>query len=258
MFFVLSKILAFLTQPFFYVVVLFVLSFVLKKDYLKRRFRKWSLIILLLFSNSFIADEVVRLWEVNTKHVDELEVYDYGILLGGMMNGYDKEMERINFHGGVDRLMQTLMLYKAGKIKKIVITSGAGTIVNRDVLEAQVIGDYLIDIGFRKNDLILESQSDNTHENAVKTKALLQELNNGDIKNKNILLITSGLHMKRASACFYKEGLICDTFTTNRKSGLRKFTLDHLLLPNIGAMGSWNALAHEIIGYAIYFLMGYI
>ena len=258
MFFILSKILAFLTQPFFYVVALFVLSFVLRNDDLKRRFRKWSLIILLLFSNSFIADEVVRIWEVETKHVDELEEYDYGILLGGMMNGYDKEMERINFHGGVDRLMQILMLYKAGKIKKIVITSGAGTIAHRDILEAQVIGDYLIDIGFKKKDLILESQSDNTHENAVQTKALLEGLNKGDISEKKLLLVTSGLHMKRASACFEEVGLICDTFSTNRRSGPRKFSLDHLILPNIGAMGSWNALAHEIIGYTVYWFMGYI
>lgn len=258
MFFILSKILAFLTQPFFYVVVLLILSFLIKKEDWSKKLRVWSLVMLLFFSNSFIVDEVGRLWEVQTKHVDDLPVYDYGIVLGGMMNPYDEEFNRINFHGGVDRLLQTLMLYKRGKIKKILITSGSARLLERDRLEAQVLGDYLVSIGIDEEDLILETQSDNTHENAELTVKLLNEMYGELYSKKKCLLITSASHMRRASACFQKEGLSFDTFSANRQFGPRKFELDHLILPNIGSFGRWNNLAHEIIGYITYWMMGYI
>jgi uncharacterized SAM-binding protein YcdF (DUF218 family) len=258
MFFILSKILAFLTQPFFYVCVFLILGFVLKNEQWKKRFKVLTIVFLLFFSNSFIVDEVARAWEIQTVHHNELEQYDYAILLGGMMNGYDDEFQRANFHGGVDRLLQTLELYNKGIVKKILITSGSGNIYQRGHLEATIIGDYLQAIGFNSKDLLIENQSDNTYENAVNSTEMWKDLYGEDYQNKKFLLVTSASHMRRAQACFTAKGLSFDVFSTNRFSGPRKFEFAHLFIPNLGAMGRWNAIAHEVIGYSVYAVLGYL
>ena len=71
-----------------------------------------------LFSNSFLLEEVDRVWEIPAKHYEELKVYDAGIVLGGILS-YDQQFDRIQFYRSSDRLFQAVELYKKGFIKKI-------------------------------------------------------------------------------------------------------------------------------------------
>ena len=102
--------------------------------------------------------------------------------------------------------------------------------------------------------MIFESESKNTYENAVYTKKILDSLN---LKG-NFLLVTSGYHMPRAMAVFKKAGFTnLSPYITNRSSGLRRFTFDHLFIPNPGALIGLDMLIHEWIGYLTYKLKGY-
>ena len=84
MFFLLSKILSFLIDPFFWIIAFLIVSFLHKRKYLRRRFLTFGLLFLLLFSNSLIYDFVDDLWSV--KYTTQKEEYDYGIVMGGMIN----------------------------------------------------------------------------------------------------------------------------------------------------------------------------
>jgi uncharacterized SAM-binding protein YcdF (DUF218 family) len=113
---------------------------------------------------------------------------------------------------------------------------------------------YLRSIHFPDSGLIVESKSKNTYENAVFTKKILDSLN----MDGEFLLVTSAYHMPRAVAIFKKAGYKHITpYITNRSSGVRRFTLDHLLIPNPGALFAIEFLIHEWVGFVTYKIKGY-
>jgi hypothetical protein len=65
--------------------------------------------------------------------------------------------------------------------------------------------------------------------------------------------------MKRASACFRKEGLKFGIFTTDHYSRKTKveFTPD-ILLPSVNSFVVWEAYLKEVVGYVVYSLQGYL
>lgn len=193
----------------------------------------------------------MRAWETSGVRKEAIiEPYDYGIVLGGMIT-HDSETDKIQFVRSVNRVMQALELYKEKKIKKIVISSGAGSLKNRYTSEAAILKNYFIKIGIPAQDIIAENASRNTYENAVFTNKLL-----GYKKSKN-LLITSSYHMRRSLACFKKTGLAVDPFVVDRFAVKRKFYPDILFLPSAKALEGWNMLLHEMVGFLVYRVMGY-
>lgn len=253
MFFILSKILDFLITPLVWALGLLLYSLFSKIPKRKKIALITSLSILLFFSNSFILDEFMRLWEVKTISKESItKPYDYGIVMGGMIT-FDSKFDRVNFVRSVDRVMQAVELYKLGKIKKILITSGTGSLKEPDMKEAVIIKNYLVKIGFPAHDIISESASRNTYENAIYTIKLI-----GKDPKKKYLIITSATHMHRSLGCFAKAGLLADPYVANRYAGPRKFYFDHLFLPKTQTLDEWNVLIHEWIGYIMYKLNGYL
>ncbi|HBX53601.1 MAG: hypothetical protein A2275_11800 [Bacteroidetes bacterium RIFOXYA12_FULL_35_11] len=249
--FFLSRLLDFLTTPIIWVFVLFLYGLITHIPSRKKIFLITTFVLLYLFSNTFLLNECMRAWETSGVRKGAIkEPYDYGIVLGGMIT-YDSETDKIQFVRSVNRVMQALELYKEGKIKKIVISSGAGSLKNRNTSEAAIIKKYIEKLGIPTQDIIAENASRNTYENAVFTNKLL-----GNKKSRN-LLITSSYHMRRSLACFKKTGLVVDSFVVDRYAVSRKFYPDVLFLPSAKALEGWNVLLHEIMGFVVYRVMGY-
>lgn len=252
MFFIISKILAFLITPIIWVIVLLVLAVFLKNKVKARKCGIAALLVLYLFSNSFLLDECIRLWESQERITEVNAKFDAGIVLGGMLS-YDKQNDEIQFQRAVDRLLQTVILYKKGSIHKIMFTGGSGSLII-DNPEAIYAKRFLIEIGIPEKDILIEYKSTNTRENAVFTKSILDK----EMPNGKFILITSAMHMTRAKACFEKVGLHVIPYNTDRYSGPRKFVFDHLFVPEAGTLFLWNSFLHEIFGYISYQIMGYV
>jgi uncharacterized SAM-binding protein YcdF (DUF218 family) len=254
MFFILSKILAFIITPLAWVAGLLLYSFFTKNEKRKRKCFIAAIIVLLFFTNSFIVDEAMRAWEVPAKEYSELKgPYDAAIVLGGML-AYDEGLQRLQFYRSSDRLLQAIELYKRGDVKKIVFVGGSGSITMPWLKESLLAMRYLRTIGIPEKDILIEPLSRNTHENAVNTKELLDK----HIPKGKFLLVTSGSHMRRSLACFRKEGIEADPYSTDRYSGPRKFEFDHLFIPNSDALKAWDILLHDMIGYVVYKVKGYV
>ncbi len=254
MFFILSKILAFVINPLFWVFVLLLYSFKTKIEGRAKKIRIGTLIVLYIFSNSFLADECYRAYEFTTPDYDlQTTKYDGAIILGGI-GSIDIRVQKINFGYSGDRLFQMLPYLTNGRIKKLIFSGGSGSIEFPEHREALYVKKYLKSINVPDSCLIIESKSKNTYENAIFTKKILDSLK----IDGNFLLVTSAYHMPRSLAVFKKAGYKNLTpYCVNRKSGLRRFTLDHLLLPNPDALFSWQFLIHEWVGYLTYKLKGY-
>lgn len=252
MFFLLSKLLTFIIAPVVWIIALFLVSIYSKNERRRKKCFLWAFGLLVFFTNSFIFDEFARAWEMPATHYEDLQMYDVGIVLGGM-SVYDEEYDRVQFYRGADRLLQAVELYKLGMIKKIVFTGGSGRILHPEMKEGNYIKRYLIFMGIPEKDFIIESKSQNTHENALYTKNLLEEKK---IKGR-FLLITSAFHMRRSMNCFAAVGMEVEPYSTDRFAGPRKFEFDHVFIPNISAMDDWTVLIHEFVGYITYKVIGY-
>ncbi len=252
MFFVLSKLFVFIITPLVWIIVLLLFSLLSKYPVRKRRFLRLALLLTLFFTNSFLFDECARLWEIPATRIETLKSYDAGIVLGGM-SVYDADLDRAQFYRGVDRLIQAIELYKRGKIKKIIFTGGSGRIMHPEMKEGNYINRYLMYMGIPPKDFIIENESQNTHENALFTKKLLDKEN---IKG-DFLLITSAFHMRRSIGCFQKAGIIVTPYSTDRFSGPRKFEFDYLFIPTISVLYNWDTLIHEITGFLTYKIFRY-
>lgn len=248
MFFILGKIVIIFLSPQVWIFTFLLLAW-LKKS---RRFLLAALISTFFFGNSFITDEVCRAWEIEINEEQLSKHYDYGIVLGGMSD-YQARNKRSQFSGASDRLWQSLLLQSRGKIDTLIITGGSGKWDNPEEKEALLLQQYLKEVVTANDSILYEWESKNTTENAQFTLAKFPR-----IRDKKILVITSGFHARRALACFHKIGLAADVYTVDMMGGDRKYAIDHLFLPTPIAMRKWSFLMKEWLGCLMYQLRGWI
>jgi len=245
MFFIISKILSFLLNPTFWILLILISSIIFKKR--RRKLLILSVSLFWFFSNGFIADIAYRLWEEDVISANDIEkTYDYGIILGGF-SGFDNTKERVEFNECGDRLFYGIQLYEMGVIGKIIVSGGNGQLINEGYLEADWSKEFLIKCGIPSEDIIIENKSRNTWENAKYTSDILE--NKG---KKNLLLITSAWHMKRAAFCFNKNNMDVDQFSTDYTQSNISLNLEYILLPNSTSYERWETLIKEVIGNFVY------
>ncbi len=102
------------------------------------------------------------------------------------------------------RIVKTAELYlhciSHGKKCEIIISGGDAAKTKQS--EAEVYQDSLIQLGVKKENIILESHSMNTYQNAEFTSELLQQHH-----TDQAILVTSGIHMKRSLLYFANFGV---------------------------------------------------
>lgn len=243
----------FLFTPIIWIVLLLLWAVFTKNILSKKRVLISAVIVFFVFSNQLVFNLFMHPWETPAVSQKQMPKYEVGIVLGGLA-WYDFQLNRIQFIGSADRVFQAVELYKKGFIKKIFISGGSGSVKHPEMIESKFVKDYFVSIGIPEQDILIEYNSQNTHQNAVETKKVLDSLK---INGKK-LLITSGFHLPRAKKCFDKAGLICDAYSTDRYTGDLNFTFESLLIPDARVLNQWNVLIHEWIGYATYKMMGYI
>lgn len=195
------------------------------------------------------------MWEVHGTKMKDVGNYDVAIVLSGMAE-YNNDLGEISIRRTGDRIFQAITLYKTGKVKKLMISGDSGYITDRGLHEAAQLKELLVKWGIPATDIITEEVSRNTHENAAESKKILER---SYPHLKKILLVTSGMHMRRSLACFKKEGLECDTFSTDLYSSPKGgYFWDQYIIPDVGTFATWTKLLKEIVGYVTYDIAGYI
>ncbi len=254
MFFILSKTLFFLLTPINWIVGLLLYAFFGKHEKRTRRAFKLGLILLVVLSNPFLSNVMFKWWEREAVPINKLEgVYDIAIVLGGFSDVNEHPRDRLHLSEAADRLTNAIELYKTGKVRKILVTSGSAMVVGEKVSEGKITGEFLDRIGIPASDFIIEPDSRNTHENAIYTAKILRE----QYPDARCLLITSGFHFPRAGRAFRKAGVEFTPFATDILSNPIKWTPQHLILPNSHSLSIWQRLIKEWVGLAAYKVLGY-
>lgn len=243
MFFIASKLLAFLSKPIIWIFLLLISLLIFKSK--RKKLLYITFFTFYFFTNSFIADSCSRLWEI--PRFQPTEKYDVGIVLGGIAD-YDKITKAHNFNKHADRLMDAEQLYHKGIIKRIMLSAGNGMLFNDGYIEANAMRDHLLQNKLPNEDIIIENTSRNTKENAFNSAIILKQ----KLPNASVLLITSAQHMKRAQYCFERASIQTTAFPTDCTTSYTNFGIEYMLLPRISALEVWENLIHEWIGLLVY------
>ncbi len=250
MFFLLSKTIYFFLMPLGIITITLLCAYFIKIKRWKKRLYWFALSLAILFTNPFLANEAMSGWEESVKPIGSIPNYDYAVVLTGVADNRRLPQDRVYFNKGADRVTHTFQLYKLGKIKKIIISGGSGSLSDENYSEAETLERAFLLFGVPKSDLILEEMSKNTHQSAINCTSLLPN-------NEKILLISSSFHLKRARGCFNKTGIQNDVFPVDFYSSPRRFTPD-AWIPNSYALNEWSIVFREIIGVIAYKMMGYL
>ncbi len=257
MFFILSKLFNFAINPVVWIVVLLIAIVIARRITLKKRLTKILLVVIVILTNPYLYNLSMGAWQYPRETYKSSTRFDAAIVMGGI-SGFDPAHKRVQFLRGADRLFQAIHLYKQGRVDKIIFSGGSGYITRPEYKEGEILKPYIKEYGIPIEDFIVESNSRNTYDNAVFTSKLIR--NNGI--EGDLLLITSGFHMKRSLACFHKQGLFpkpysADLYELSNKKGGGSSKLN-LLIPDIMVLQNWKNFIHEIVGYYVYKAMGYL
>ncbi len=251
MFFILSKVLLALIYPLTWVILLFTSSLFIKNNQVKKRLVSSALVLLFFFSNPFFANLAMKNWEISPLLFQNIKHHQYAVVLTGVTSPEKEPNDRTHYQKGADRVLHTIALYRKGLIDKIIITGGNASILKDYSPESEGIFRTLIYAGIPKDDILLENKARNTAENALYTKEIIAS-------QKEIILITSAFHMRRAKLCFEKLGFKVTPFTTDFYGKPYEWNPTSWLVPKTESLIIWNILIKEWIGSIVYKTKGYI
>jgi len=105
---------------------------------------------------------------------------------------------------GISRTTEAARLYadckKAGKLCNVIAAGGDPSASGQS--EAVTMKALLLQLGVSESDVLTETESRNTYENARNVRKVIE-----DRKFENQILVTSGFHMKRSELCFRLNGM---------------------------------------------------
>ncbi len=205
-----------------------------------------------------VAMPVVSKWTASTLEdqypptaIAEMAVADVAVLLGGATRGVVAPRLEIELGTAGNRIIHAARIYRAGRVRKILIAAGALSWDGSSPAEADAIGKVLVELGVPVANLIFERRSRTTLENAQQTKDIWQEHS-----FRSGYLVTSALHMPRASALFRSVGLDLVPASTDVAATLPLWSGPLDFLPNAQALVLFSSALHEWIGILVDRLRG--
>lgn len=253
MFHLISKLLHFLSMPITWIVLILAVGLLHKNARKGKRMLWIGFILLYVFSNEFVFNQINRIWEPKMTDIETItQRHPVGVVLGGYSVDAPSS-NQVNFMESADRFTVGIQLYHTKRIKKLFFVGGHGQLIHDTDPEGLYSARLAEQMGIPTKDLIVESKSKNTWQNAVNCKRILDSLR----IEEPILLITSTTHMPRSLGCFKQVGIDAIPVCVDGVTDEVKWKFDFFFLPNSWVLMSWNRIIHEWIGLVVYKIMGY-
>lgn len=250
MFFILSKLLAFLLYPLLYIVVLLTVAVFAKKPGVKRKCLLWGVALLWVFSTPLFLNVVAKAWDYTPQRkIDTNKTYSAAIILGGFSGDDSKRVGVFNW--AADRFIQAVILQRTGRVKKLVISGGNGNLSPDSFREADWVRLQLRNVQIPDSCILTENQSRNTLENASLSKALLLKNN----QQGPYILVTSAFHMRRSMQIFRNRNVDVIAYPCNNIAGDVQLSFFELI-PSADILSKWNIYIKEIIGFSVNYVTG--
>lgn len=264
MFIFLSKFLPLFFYPLGLACVLIFSALILWK---KRHFSKFLLImafvILFMGGNRYVANSIARSLEWQYDRLGSVQSVDLIVVLGG---GTEPEiaprpMTEVNAAG--DRIIYAVKLFQQNPEAKLLLSGGDIDFLDQsDSTPAGDMAALLKLMGVPESALILQDQSQNTYEDALYSCELIKTAG-----YKNVVLVTSAMHMPRSMKLFTKQGCTVlpapTDFTITEAAwqntwhpSFEEFIIN--LVPSYSNLSQVTKSMKEYLGMFTYFLKGWL
>jgi uncharacterized SAM-binding protein YcdF (DUF218 family) len=251
-FIILSKLLDWLLAPLSWALLLLLAAALLRgRGRLAGGLAALGVAVLVAFSMDPVADRIMRAVEQGARSTfREDVVYDAVVVLGGMVDdAASRASGETELRGEVDRLVRGFELARAGRARYVVVSAGLIAPQPGDIAEGARLAAKLAAWGIPEDQVVAETASRNTRENAVEVSRLAAARG-----WRTLLVVTSAAHVPRTQGCFRAVGLEPDVLPVDFRGGDghgRGF------LPRAGALAKSTDALRELAGRAVYRIAGY-
>ena len=220
-----------------------------------------ALIVLLLGSNSWVANSLVRSLEWQHIPVGKLPTADAIVLLGGATKSAFPPRPAVDLSEEGDRVLYAAQLYREGKAPVVIASGGRIDWRGGGLAESSDMADILVNLGVPNSAILQDSKSLNTYQNAVNVRQIMQERG-----IRRVLLVTSAMHMPRSLQIFQRQGIEAIPAPTdflitqqeiNEPSSSPQATLLNLV-PDADRLQNTTRALKEYIGTVVYHLRGWL
>lgn len=253
--FLTAKFFLFLTQPLAWVALLLLAGLLLNRSRPRWSIRvnTMALGLLLLLGWEPLPDTALRQLEVRYPAASadrDWRAYAGVIVLGGALEpAYVWTVpDQSALNDAAERMTEVTALLRHQPQLKVLFTGGEGELFASGLSEAERARLFFQGQGLPPDQLLLESASRTTYDNAVMSKQLP-----GVDTAKPWLLLTSAYHMPRAMAAFQKAGWHVTAYPVDFRSGKStpwtQYSMDQ-------GVKKWRLALHEMLGLIAYRLAG--
>ncbi len=255
MMFIAAKFMAFLTQPLAWVALLWLLSLALlrRRPTWARRLGSAALLLLLFLGWEPPPDALLRQLERQYPPLARQAIAGNTvgvIVLGGALEpAYAWSVpQQSALNDGAERMTEAVALLRQQPHLRLLFTGGEGELFGGGLSEAERARIFFAGQGVPMTQVLFESASRTTYENAV----LSQRLPGVDA-HQPWLLLTTASHMPRSMAAFQRAGWNVTAYPVDFRAGTAtpwtQYTMDK-------GVKKWRLALHEVLGLLAYKLSG--
>ncbi|MGB7443076.1 MAG: YdcF family protein [Coleofasciculaceae cyanobacterium] len=220
-----------------------------------------ALTTLLLSSNSWVANGLVRSLEWQNIPATELPEAEAIVILGGATRPAFPPRPAVDLNEQGDRVLYGAQLYRQGKAPLVIASGGRIAWRGGGSSEAIDMTEILTTLGVPRSAIAQDPTSLNTYQNAVNVRQVLQERG-----INQVLLVTSAMHMPRSIKIFQRQGIEVipaptDFLVTQQEieepnSSTQATLLS--LLPDADRLEMTTRALKEYLGTVVYRLRGWL
>jgi uncharacterized SAM-binding protein YcdF (DUF218 family) len=148
------------------------------------------------------------------------------------------------------RVLEAARVYRLVNPDLVISSGGRVQPGDRNVPTAITMRDALVQLGIPPSRIVVEADSRNTHEEALRDAQVLAARNIA-----HVVVVTSTMHMRRSLGTFRAEGLAA--IPAIARDPYRPRSWDEWIVPGDQGLQAGSSLAHEILGIVGYAARGW-
>jgi uncharacterized SAM-binding protein YcdF (DUF218 family) len=148
------------------------------------------------------------------------------------------------------RVLEASRVYKHAEGATVISSGGSPHPERRSTPTGETMRDALVTLGVPRDRIQIETTSKTTRDEAVVVASMLS-----DQHTEQVILVTSESHMRRALGAFRAAGV--NAIPAVAREFPEDVTLNRLLLPSEEGLAVASINAHELLGWAYYWIRGW-